>query len=154
MSGGAIAGAAAAAGNGSGIYDRARMSKVHDELWAKSDAAKIVIDSASRRSKDLSTFQLTVMGDYMEVQRSVQFGPEQQNLIIAGEERENLVGHVSVDDRGSMTVQDTGSSFPYTTYASTINRYYEEHKDNCKIARRLHSAIYLIKQATRARPLN
>ena len=36
-----------------------------------------------------------------------------------------------------MTVQDTGSSFPYTTYASTINRYYEEHKDNCKMARRL-----------------
>ena len=67
MSGGAIAGAAASAGNGSGKYDRARMSKVHDELWAKSDAAKTLIDSASRRSKDLSTSQITVMGDYMEV---------------------------------------------------------------------------------------
>ena len=37
----------------------ARMSKVHDELWEKSDAAKILIDTASRRAKDLSTSQLT-----------------------------------------------------------------------------------------------
>ena len=59
MSGGAIAGAAAAAGNGSGRYDRARMSKVHDELRAESDAAKIVTGSASRRTNDLSTSQLT-----------------------------------------------------------------------------------------------
>ena len=27
--------------------------------------------------------------------------------------------------------------FPYTTHASTINRFYEEHKDNCKLSRRL-----------------
>ena len=32
---------------------------------------------------------------------------------------------------------DTGSMFPYTTHASTINRFYEEHKDNCKAARKL-----------------
>ena len=141
MSGGDIAGAAAAAGNGSGRYDRARMNKVHDGLWAKSDAAKIVIDSVSRRTKDLSTVtsQLTVMGDYMEVRRSAPFGPQEQNLLIAGEEREYLVGHVTVDDvlRGSLTVADTGSMFPYTTHASTINRFYEEHKDNAKMARRL-----------------
>ena len=60
MSGHAIAGAAALAGHGSGKYDRARMSKVHDELWSKSDAAKVLIDSASGRSKDLSTSQLTI----------------------------------------------------------------------------------------------
>ena len=73
-------------GVGSGKYDRARMSKVHDELWEKSDAAKIVIDTASRRAKDLSTSQLTVMGDYMEVRRSAIGGPEAQNLLIAGAE--------------------------------------------------------------------
>ena len=73
----------------------------------------------------------------MEVRRSVQFGPEQQNLIIAGDDRVDLIGHVSVDDRGAMTVTDTDSMFPYTTYASTINRYYEEHKDNYKLAARL-----------------
>ena len=44
MSGHATAGAAAVPGVGSGKYDRARMSKVHDELWEKSDAAKILID--------------------------------------------------------------------------------------------------------------
>ena len=59
MSGGANAGVAAAANGGSGIYDRARMSKVHDELWARSDAAKLLIDSVTRRTKDLSTFLLT-----------------------------------------------------------------------------------------------
>ena len=59
MSGHATAGAAAVPGVGSGKYDRARMSKVHDELWEKSDAAKVLIDTASRRAKDLSTSQLT-----------------------------------------------------------------------------------------------
>ena len=59
MSGNATAGAAAVPGVESGKYDRARMSKVHDELWEKSDAAKIVIDTASRRAKDLSASQLT-----------------------------------------------------------------------------------------------
>ena len=59
MSGHALAGAAALPGVGSGKYDRARMSKVHDELWEKSDAAKVLIDTASRRAKDLSTSQLT-----------------------------------------------------------------------------------------------
>ena len=61
MSGNATAGAAAVPGVESGKYDRARMSKVHDELWEKSDAAKIVIDTASRRAKDLSASQLTMM---------------------------------------------------------------------------------------------
>ena len=59
MIGGANAEAAAAASGGSGICDRARMSKVHDELWARSDAAKLFIDSVTRRTKDLSTLQLT-----------------------------------------------------------------------------------------------
>ena len=62
MSGGANAAAAAAASGGSGIYDRARMSQVHDELWARSDAAKLLIDSVTRRTKDLRASQLTLCG--------------------------------------------------------------------------------------------
>ena len=77
------------------------------------------------------------MGDYMEVRRSAIGGPEAQNLLIAGDERQYLVGHVTVDERGALTVRDTGSNFPYTTHASTINRYYEEHRDKLKVVMKL-----------------
>ena len=121
MSGSADAAAAAAASGGKGMYDRTKMSKVHEELWSRCDGTKLMTDSVTRRSKDRSVSHLTVMGDYLGVRRSVPCGPEQQNLIIAGDDGEALNGHVAMDDTGVMSVADTGTMFPYTTHGSTIN---------------------------------
>ena len=101
-----------------------------------------MVDSVTRRSKDLSASHITVMGDYFEVRRSLPCGPEQQNLIIAGDDGEDLIGHdiVTMADTGAMSVTDTGTKFPYTTHGSTINQYYEEHKDKFKQIAQLRDA--------------
>ena len=97
MSGSTDAAAAAAGGSDAGKHDRTRMSKVHEDLWSKSDHVKPMIESLVKRSKDLSTSQITAMGDYLEVRRANQFGPEQGNLVVAGDDGAGLNGHVTVN---------------------------------------------------------
>ena len=132
MSGSADAAAAAAAGSDVSKHYRTRLSKIHEDLWSKCDRVKPVIESLARRSKDLGASQITVMGDYLEARKAKPFGPEQGNLVIAGDEGSGLNGHVTVNAQSEMTVTDTIQRFPHTTMGNTIHRYYEEHYEKLR----------------------